>query len=545
MRRVGAAIMLVAVGAAVFVIEVQLRRERARILAPARAAMAPVVKSSGVTKTTPSQSAAPSSATASNSLPSFLLTVLQSDGKPLTNAWIFAGFPPQGLRIERGKVIATGGKLAPDGTYTVPGFTPPYMLLVVGDEGFVYAGNEALDQAHTLQAKPYGRIEGRYLIGNGPGANVTLHLSGSVWDQYRRNPLIRWSGSAKTDSDGRFAFEKVIPMPEMNIARLDPVDAPRRVVSNLKDVQFTSGQTTQITIGGQGRAVIGRIEPPTGWSTPINLSDGYRCYVSLQSDRPHFRFPVQLFRDKTRVNSKEWLRWTKEWNQSPEGLAHNNRDLNITVGFLQDGAFRVDDVPAGTYRVVIRVNDDPVGHDGPFALLSRVITILPMSSGRSDEPLDLGTIRLERRTSLSVGDLAPPFEVVTIESKKISLADYQGKYVLLDFNTTTDHLSWFQIVHLNEVYEKFGAEKRVELLSLTLATDNDETRAYIAEKGESWPQAIIGPIGNPISSAYGVEEGRIVYNPVAILIGPDGRIAAKAIHPQQILPVITEVLSKE
>ena len=50
-------------------------------------------------------------------------------------------------------------------------------------------------------------------------------------------------------------------------------------------------------------------------------------------------------------------------------------------------------------------------------------------------PLDLGTLEpvAVGGRPLKVGDRAPEFRIKTLEGKELALADFRGKYVLLDF----------------------------------------------------------------------------------------------------------------
>ena len=74
---------------------------------------------------------------------------------------------------------------------------------------------------------------------------------------------------------------------------------------------------------------------------------------------------------------------------------------------------------------------------------------------------------------------------------------------------------------LNEVNQKFGKDPHFAMLSLTFEADTAETRKSIADKGEPWPQAIVGPLSNPIASAYGIDDENVS---TTILIGPDGKL---------------------
>ncbi len=64
-----------------------------------------------------------------------------------------------------------------------------------------------------------------------------------------------------------------------------------------------------------------------------------------------------------------------------------------------DGSFRIDDVAAGAYQLSLAINRRPSDPDqGPLgaetiATARREVTVPAMPGGRSDEPLDLGTIR--------------------------------------------------------------------------------------------------------------------------------------------------------
>ena len=199
--------------------------------------------------------------------------------------------------------------------------------------------------------------------------------------------------------------------------------------------------------------------------------------------------------------------------------------MGIAVGLAPDGSFRIDDLPAGDYRLVVKVNENDGGREpGPFARAIREFTIPPIAGGRSDDPRDLGLVRLEARSILEAGDPAPPFGVTTTEGKALNLKDFKGKFLLLDFGVMWNEQSRLQVVRLNEIHHRFRGDNRFAILSLVMGPDAVATRSFVAEKGEQWPQAIIGPLSNPVASRYGVDDRNV---PSAILIGPDGKVIAR------------------
>ena len=232
------------------------------------------------------------------------------------------------------------------------------------------------------------------------------------------------------------------------------------------------------------------------------------------------------------------------WRESPEGRDYRDRRVAESVGLSPDGSFRLDDVPPGEYRLSVRVNErSRFGETGPFARLVHVFTVPPAPGGRSDQPLDLGVLRLRARVTLKPGDPAPAFEVTTVDGKKLAVpGDFRGKVLLLDFGTLWGLQSAFQITRLNDVHKRFGDDPRFAILSLTLAADTADTREYIADKGEPWPQAIVGHLSNPIASAYGVHDEN-VYG--SILIGPDGKLIATGLYHDKIGKAVGEALGRK
>ena len=93
---------------------------------------------------------------------------------------------------------------------------------------------------------------------------------------------------------------------------------------------------------------------------------------------------------------------------------------------------------------------------------------------------------------------------------------------------------------MNDVYQRFVADKRFAMLSLVMRRTDAATRTFIADKGEPWPQVIVGPLSNALASAYGVEDDRV---PTAILIGPDGKVMASA-RFAQVSDMLTKALRR-
>ncbi|MFI5457976.1 MAG: carboxypeptidase regulatory-like domain-containing protein [Isosphaerales bacterium] len=476
-------------------------------------------------------------------------TVLRPDGKPLAGARLLEIQSGGGLSIQDG-VAAQGSnsredRTGPDGTFAIPDYDKPWFVLILGDDSYALANKAALEKSPKMQAKPYAQVEGQYLIGRRSVPNQELHLDGMI-----RDPAafctISLDHKATTDPEGRFTFKNVVPDTGLRVLRRDHTDGPGHIWSSGEAVRVEPGATAHVMLGGKGRPIIGRIEPPEGWTEPVDFS--VESEARLESNRA-LPEPLRLFRGKTSLGA-EWNDWMAGWSGSPEGREYASHGVSVSVGLAPDGSFRIDDVPQGEYRLAIRVNGKAQFHvratfgrdPGPFGRIVRTFTVPAIPGGRSDEPLNLGVMRLRPRFALKAGAPAPAFEVTTVEGKRLAVpGDFQGKFLLIDFGPIWNSQAGIQITRLNDVNQKFGKDPRLAILSLTFAADNPETRKFIEDKGEPWRQAIVGPLSNPISLAYAVDDENV---PATILIGPDGKVVAKDLWYHEIGKAVGEALGR-
>jgi hypothetical protein len=87
----------------------------------------------------------------------------------------------------------------------------------------------------------------------------------------------------------------------------------------------------------------------------------------------------------------------------------SQRTYDFTIA--GDGSFRIEDVPAGTYVLRFRVptrpprfdptrpNPNQIPRPQELGTLGREIVVSELTGGRSDEPLDIGSLVLTVRSS--------------------------------------------------------------------------------------------------------------------------------------------------
>lgn len=198
---------------------------------------------------------------------------------------------------------------------------------------------------------------------------------------------------------------------------------------------------------------------------------------------------------------------------------------------------------AGTYSLGISLcekrNDQSYIGGEIIGSVKSEVEVPPIDGGQSDEPLDIGTLELEIREQLKIGDLAPLFEAETLDGKSLKLADYRGKVVLLVIwgNRSMQGVSR-ELQQQKAVYDTYSGNERFVMINLAANRDFETTKKLIKDKELKWTHCFLDPVA--MSTLY--KEYKIQQFPYAFLIGPDGKIIAKNLTISQLMPALNKAL---
>jgi cytochrome c biogenesis protein CcmG, thiol:disulfide interchange protein DsbE len=130
---------------------------------------------------------------------------------------------------------------------------------------------------------------------------------------------------------------------------------------------------------------------------------------------------------------------------------------------------------------------------------------------------------------------APDFSLPDLNGKPLALSDYRGKVVLLDFWATWCDPCRDEIPRFVALQEKYR-DRGFQIIGISIDDSPEPVRQFQQQFRMNYPIVM----GNAkVAELY----GGILGLPVAFLIGPDGRIAAKHLGATDVSVFEKEIVS--
>ncbi len=178
------------------------------------------------------------------------------------------------------------------------------------------------------------------------------------------------------------------------------------------------------------------------------------------------------------------------------------------------------------------------------ALVQRIKTDYPATQAAAhvDEMLkQLAQIREMQKTraALQPGKAFPDFSVTDVTGKPLSLSQYKGKVVLIDFWATWCPPCVAEIPHVIAAYQKYH-DKGFEVIGISLDRQKDALLKYIEKNKMTWPQYYDADKPEAsLAEKYGIES-----IPSTYLVGTDGKIVATNLRGNDLEEQLAKLLGK-
>ena len=166
-------------------------------------------------------------------------------------------------------------------------------------------------------------------------------------------------------------------------------------------------------------------------------------------------------------------------------------------------------------------------------------TVLGMRSGRLINEITRDAEDKKIQAALVPGAVFPDFDEKDLDGKSISVGNYKGKIVLVDFWATWCEPCMGEMPNVFKVYQKYH-DKGFEIIGVSLDEDRDSLLAVLKQNNIPWPQFYDGQrFKNKLAAKYGIDG-----IPMNYLIGKDGKIVDSNLRGDDLDAAVAKALGQ-
>jgi len=144
------------------------------------------------------------------------------------------------------------------------------------------------------------------------------------------------------------------------------------------------------------------------------------------------------------------------------------------------------------------------------------------------------------QSGLATGTKFPDFNVKDTAGKPLSIANYKGKVVLLDFWATWCGPCVHELPNVIKTYDTYH-KQGFEIIGISLDKDQERLASFTAEKKMAWPQYFDGLAWqNKLAVKYGVNS-----IPATYLLDGQGTIIGKDLRGEDLDQAVAKAVAKK
>jgi thiol-disulfide isomerase/thioredoxin len=141
--------------------------------------------------------------------------------------------------------------------------------------------------------------------------------------------------------------------------------------------------------------------------------------------------------------------------------------------------------------------------------------------------------------ALAVGTTFPDFHEKDVTGQPLSIANYKGKVVMIDFWATWCGPCVGELPHVIATYQKHHAEG-FEIIGVSLDQDQAKLTAFTKSRDMTWQQFFDGQgWQNKLAVKYGIES-----IPATFLLDGDGKIIGKDLRGEELEAAVAKAVTK-
>ncbi len=181
---------------------------------------------------------------------------------------------------------------------------------------------------------------------------------------------------------------------------------------------------------------------------------------------------------------------------------------------------------------------------GLFLIIGVLVAILVVAGVASVVVASSGTKAQSPATSeppppkggVNRGDLAPDFQLTTLDGATVRLSEFRGRPVILNFWASWCQPCRAEFPELRDAYRTYKSRGLVVLGIVSWNDIESDARDFVRQERATWPM--------PVDRSKAVEESYSVpYMPQTLFVDRDGRVQLR-VYAQLTKPVLDRGLSR-
>ncbi len=348
--------------------------------------------------------------------------ILNPDGAPAAGAKALLVPAGQGATIGFRPFALPQGNISRvadhHGLLSFPPQASNFQVAIRDHDGYAVVTRAGFSRSKVVRLLPWGHVHGRLLFGSETAPGQTVVVDSPAGKYLPVFQGILWSRLIKTNSKGEFVC-KQLPAGETSVRLIiwEPGSGMTAFThgGNLNDtIRVQAGKTSDVTLGGKGRCVTGRVIIPSAFARRRHWHFGV-AQAGIKG--PPLPFPKDV-RASTNAVQNRWMRTFlktpagKTWISNDDRWAKTHGEFYFFI-VKPDGHFLIPDVVPGKYRVYVTVLDGrkptPMMASPmipPLAVAKATFTMPPIPGGVTDVPLKIPPLKLVRVKTAKPAD--PP-----------------------------------------------------------------------------------------------------------------------------------------
>ena len=240
----------------------------------------------------------------------------------------------------------------------------------------------------------------------------------------------------------------------------------------------------------------------------------------------------------TRINVK-----LQAGKQTEQDLADNIKEFDVLLAKHKgEDPREVAQIPLMEVQLYLEVLHEP---DKAVEVLKQMKRELPgyEVNGDSDATIKLlqdMVAKQKLRESLVAGAQFPDFHVTGLSGKPLSVSEYKGKVVLVDFWATWCPPCLAALPDVLATYQKYH-DQGFDIIGISLDESKGRLQSFIADKKMPWRQYFDGKKwDNELAVKYGIDA-----IPAAYLLDRNGKIIASDLEGDELEAAVAKALKEK